>query len=79
MRFSDNRSSPHHLSEELLIVQDVLMSSTFVLLDLVLFSILFTILLSPVLKTFGFSILFFIGIYTFHAGVFFFLRKWLPS
>ncbi|WP_041580578.1 hypothetical protein [Bacillus sp. 1NLA3E] len=76
MRFLYNRPDPHQLSEELAMVQDIMLSSTFVLLDLVFFSFLFTVLLSPVLKTLSLSILFFISIYIFHAGLFFLLKRW---
>ena len=78
MRVFYNRPSPDQISEELLIVQDVLTSYAFVYLDIAVFSLLFTLFLTPVLKTISFSILFFIGAYACQVGLFALIKKWLP-
>lgn len=76
MRLLFNRANPQHLTKELEAVQDVMSSKLFVLLDILVISLLLTVLLLPMLKTIGFSILFFIVSYIFNVGLFFLIRKW---
>jgi hypothetical protein len=73
MRFLYKRPRMEHVREELNTVMDVMVSDVFVYLDLFLFSLIFTFLLSPVLHSLAFSILFFLGSYSIFACVYFFL------
>jgi hypothetical protein len=59
-----------HIQEELNTVMEVMISDVFIYLDLVVFSFIFTILLSSTLHSLAMSILFFLGSYSFFACVY---------
>lgn len=58
MRFLYKRQQMEAIHEELEAVMEVMASDLFVYLDLFVFSLIFTLLLSPIIKTLALSILF---------------------
>lgn len=63
MRSLYKRPQMEAIQEELESVMEVMASDLFVYLDLFVFSLIFTLLLSPVFKTVGLSLLFLIACY----------------
>jgi uncharacterized membrane protein (DUF373 family) len=73
MRFLYKRPRMEQIHEELNTVMDVMVSDIFIYLDLFLFSLIFTLLLSSVLHTLTLSILFFFVCYSLFSGIYFFV------
>ena len=65
MRFLYKRPRMEDVQEELNTLMDLMVSKTFVIIDLFWCCLIFTLLLSPVLPTVTMSILFFCGSYVF--------------
>ncbi|MFL6558756.1 MAG: hypothetical protein ACJ8MO_21890 [Bacillus sp. (in: firmicutes)] len=72
MRFLYKRPRMEQIHEELNTVMDVMVSDIFIYLDLFLFSLIFTLLLSSVLQTLTLSIVFFFVCYSLFSGIYFF-------
>ncbi|MCM3566881.1 hypothetical protein [Neobacillus mesonae] len=75
MRFLYKRPKAELVYEELQDVLDVMACDIFILLDLFWFSLIFTILLAPIIPSLGYSILFLIASYSLFSGLYFFLIK----
>ncbi|MEH7109441.1 hypothetical protein [Bacillus sp. JJ1764] len=73
MRFLYKRPKMEAVQEELNTVLEVLGSEVFVFLDFILFSIILTLLLVPVLKSLAVSIIFFIICYSFLSSLYIFV------
>ena len=73
MRFLYKRPRMEQIHEELNTVMDVMVSDFFIYLDLFVFSLIFTLLLSPVMPSLAFSILFFCGSYGLFSSIYFFV------
>ena len=73
MRFLYKRPRLDQVSEELEILMEVMVSDVFIYLDLFLFSVIFTLLLSPVIPSFTFAILFFLACYSMFCSVYYFI------
>ncbi|MEH7305023.1 hypothetical protein [Neobacillus drentensis] len=73
MRFLYKRPRMEQIDEELNTVMDVMVSDVFVYLDLFVFSLIFTFLLSSVWHSLALSILFFLGTYSLFSCVYFFI------
>jgi hypothetical protein len=63
MRFLYKRPRMEHIHDELNTVMEVMVSDVFIYLDLFVFSLIFTLLLSSVLHSLALSILFFVICY----------------
>jgi hypothetical protein len=72
MRFLYKRPRMEDVSEELSIIMELMVSKTFVMIDLFWLCLLFTLLLSPVLATVSMSILFFGGSFAFFNCIYFY-------
>ena len=72
MRFIYKRPRMEDVSEELSIIMELMVSKTFVMIDLFWLCLLFTLLLSPVLATVSMSILFFCGSFALFNGIYFY-------
>ncbi|MFP5107813.1 hypothetical protein ACSU6B_13675 [Neobacillus sp. C211] len=70
MRFLYKRPRIEHIQEELNTVMEVMVSDVFIYLDLFVFSLIFTMLLSSTLHSLAMSILFFIGCYSLFSCVY---------
>ena len=73
MRFLYKRPRMEHLQEELNTVMEVMVSDLFIYLDLFVFSLIFTMLLSSALHSLALAILFFFGCYSLFSCVYFFV------
>ncbi|WML40278.1 hypothetical protein RCG19_00905 [Neobacillus sp. OS1-2] len=73
MRFLYKRPRIEHVQEELDTLMEVMVSDLFVYLDLFVFSLIFTLLLSPAINSFALSILFFIAAYSLFTSLYYFL------
>ncbi|EKN69508.1 hypothetical protein BABA_08776 [Neobacillus bataviensis LMG 21833] len=73
MRFLYKRPRMEHVQEELDTLMEVMVSDLFIYLDLFLFSLIFTLLLSPIINSFALSILFFIAAYSLFSSLYYFL------
>jgi len=73
MRFLYKRPRMEQIHEELNTVMDVMVSDVFVYLDLFVFSLIFTFLLSPVWHSLALSVLFFLGTYSLFSCIYFFV------
>ncbi|MBT2737055.1 hypothetical protein QF028_001240 [Neobacillus sp. B4I6] len=73
MRFLYKRPRIEHIQEELNTVMEVMVSDVFIYLDLFVFSLIFTMLLSSTLHSLAMSILFFIGCYSLFSCVYLFV------
>ncbi len=71
MRFLYRRPKMDLINEELNTVMEVMVSDVFVYLDLFVFSLIFTLLLSPVLPSIAMSILFFLACYGLFSCLYF--------
>ncbi|MDQ1001868.1 hypothetical protein QFZ28_002268 [Neobacillus niacini] len=72
MRFIYKRPRMEDVSEELSIIMDIMVSKTFVMIDLFWLCLLFTLFLSPVLASFSMSVLFFCGSFALFASIYFY-------
>ncbi|WP_127487864.1 hypothetical protein [Neobacillus mesonae] len=75
MRFLYKRPKAELVYEELDDVMEVMASDVFILLDLLIFSLIFTFLLAPAIASLGLSLLFFIASYSLFSGLYFFVFK----
>lgn len=75
MRFLYKRPKVELVYDEIEDVLDVMASDVFILLDLFVFSLIFTFLLSPVIPTFGMKVLFFVICYSLFSSLYFFIFK----
>lgn len=73
MRFLYKRPRMEHIQEELNTVMEVMVSDVFIYLDIVVFSFIFTMLLSSALHSLALSILFFLGSYSLFSGIYVFV------
>ncbi|MCL6573764.1 MAG: hypothetical protein K6T88_19120 [Bacillus sp. (in: Bacteria)] len=73
MRFLYKRPRMEHITEELTTVMEVLVSDLFIYLDLFVFSLIFTLLLSPVIHSLALSILFCLVCYSIFAFLYYFV------
>ncbi|WP_251552364.1 hypothetical protein [Neobacillus muris] len=73
MRFLYKRSRVDLANEELNTVMDVVSSDLFIYLDLFVFSIIFTLLLSPAIASVSHMILFLVVCYSLFACVYYFV------
>ncbi|WP_413309300.1 hypothetical protein AA0X95_12555 [Bacillus sp. 1P10SD] len=73
MRFLYKRPRMEQIQEELNTVMEVMVSDLFIYLDLFIFSIIFTLLLFPVMHSLFMSILFFFAFYSLFACLYFFV------
>lgn len=73
MRFLYKRPRIEHVHEELNTLMELMVSDLFVYLDLFVFSLIFTILLSPVINSLVLSILFFLASYSLFSSLYYFL------
>ncbi|PGY14104.1 hypothetical protein SAMN05444673_4768 [Bacillus sp. OV166] len=73
MRFLYKRPRMEHIQEELNTVMEVMVSDVFIYLDLFVFSLIFTMLLSSTLHSLAMSILFFFGCYSLFSCVYLFV------
>ncbi|MDR7075383.1 antibiotic biosynthesis monooxygenase (ABM) superfamily enzyme [Neobacillus niacini] len=72
MRFLYRRPRLDEVSEELNLIMDLMLSKTFVMIDLFWLCLLFTLLLSPVLATVAMSILFFCSSFAVFCSIYLF-------
>jgi hypothetical protein len=72
MRFIYKRPRMEDVSEELSIIMDLMVSKTFVMIDLFWLCILFTLFLSPVLASVSMSVLFFCGSFALFSSIYFY-------
>jgi hypothetical protein len=80
MRFLYKRPRMEHIQEELNNVMEVMVSDIFIYLDLFIFSIIFTLLLFPVMHSLVMSILFFFTFYSLFACLYFFVfNRWMKK
>jgi hypothetical protein len=70
MRFLYKRPRMEHIHDELNTVMEVMVSDVFIYLDLFVFSLIFTLLLSSVLHSLALSILFFVICYSLFSCVY---------
>ncbi len=75
MRFLYKRPKIELIYEELNDVFEVMASDTFIFLDLFIFSLIFTLLLSSVIPTLALSVLFLILCYSLFSSLYFFIIK----
>jgi hypothetical protein len=75
MRFRYKRPKIDDVREELTTLIDVMSSTSFIFVDLFVYSFFFTLLLSPVLHTLANSVLFFGGCYIFFTSLYYFIFK----
>lgn len=73
MRFLIKRPRIQDVKTELKTVMEVMVSDLFIVLDLLLFCLIFTVLLFPVLQSLLLSFLFFSGTYVFFLICYFFV------
>jgi hypothetical protein len=73
MRFLNKRPKIDEVRDELNTVMEVMESDYFVVLDLLLFSIIFTLLLSPSIQSLKLSVLIFCGNFGIFTGLYFFI------
>ncbi|SDL91883.1 hypothetical protein SAMN05443253_101155 [Bacillus sp. OK048] len=73
MRFLYKRPRMEDVSEELNLIMDLMVSKTFVIMDLFWLCLLFTLLLSPVLATVSMSVIFFCASFAFFNALYFYL------
>ncbi|WHY75785.1 hypothetical protein QNH20_16845 [Neobacillus sp. WH10] len=73
MRFLYKRPRIENVREELNTLMELMVSDLFVYLDLFVFSLIFTMLLSPVIKSLALSILFFLASYCLFSSLYYFL------
>lgn len=73
MRFLYKRPQMDAIQEELDTLMEVMASDLFIYLDLLVFSLVFTLLLSPVLKTLTLSVLFLAACYGLFSFIYFFM------
>jgi len=73
MRFLYKRPKIEHVREELNTLMEVMVSDHFVYLDLFVFSLIFTMLLSPAINSLAMSILFFFASYSLFSCLYYFL------
>jgi hypothetical protein len=71
MRFLYKRPKLKEVEEDIASLFEVMGSSLFILLDLIVFSIIFTLLMQHVLQTFFLASLFFIGIFSIFSCLYF--------
>ncbi|MDE3839289.1 hypothetical protein C0966_07970 [Bacillus methanolicus] len=76
MRFLYGRTSPKRLAAELEAVQSTMLSSYFIIVDLLIFSVFFTILLMKIFHSFLSALAFCLALYFFGIILFLILRKW---
>jgi hypothetical protein len=70
MRFLYKRPRLEHVHDEVNTVMEVMVSDVFIYLDLFVFSLIFTLLLSSVLHSLALSILFFVVCYSLFASIY---------
>lgn len=75
MRFLYKRPKVELVYEELTDVMDVMASDFFIFLDLLVFSLIFTLFLTPVFHSLSLSIFFFIGCYSLFSSFYYFVVK----
>ncbi|MGG1674705.1 hypothetical protein ACIFOT_03030 [Neobacillus sp. NRS-1170] len=73
MRFLYKRPKMKLIDEEINDVLEVMSASAFIYLDLLVFSLIFTLLLVPVLHSIGLSILFFIACFILFSSLYYFV------
>ncbi|MFB3163071.1 hypothetical protein P5G62_003680 [Neobacillus sp. 179-C4.2 HS] len=73
MRFIYKRPRMEDVSEELSIIMDLMVSKTFVMIDLFWLCLLFTLFLSPVLASVSIAVLFFSGSFALFSSIYFYL------
>ncbi|MCM3724313.1 hypothetical protein M3226_01170 [Neobacillus cucumis] len=73
MRFLYKRPKLDQVSEELETLMEVMVSDLFIYLDLFIFSIIFTIFLSPVIPSLTMALLFFVASYSFFGCLYYFV------
>ncbi|WP_042457583.1 hypothetical protein [Neobacillus dielmonensis] len=73
MRFLYKRPKMDLVSEELITVMQVMSSDVFIYLDLFVFSLIFTLLLSPALASVSHMILFLVVCYCLLASIYYFI------
>jgi hypothetical protein len=73
MRFFYKRPRLDHVSEELETLMDVMVSNLFIYLDLLVFSFIFTMFLSPVFQSVSIAILFFLVSYSFFGSLYYYV------
>ncbi|OIK15421.1 hypothetical protein BIV60_09725 [Bacillus sp. MUM 116] len=75
MRFLYKRPKMEQVNEELDTLMDVMSSDIFILLDLFWLSLIFSLLLTPVLQTVPHFIVFFLSSYVLFTSVYLFIFK----
>jgi hypothetical protein len=73
MRFIYKRPRMEDVSEEISIIMDLMVSKTFVMIDLFWLCLLFTLFLSPSLASVSMSVLFFCGTFALFSSIYFYL------
>ncbi|WP_462411948.1 hypothetical protein [Neobacillus sp. Marseille-QA0830] len=73
MRFLYKRPRMEFIQEELNTVMEVMSSDVFIYLDLFVFSLIFTLLLSPAIASVSHMILFLVICYSLFASVYYFI------
>ncbi|MED4226771.1 hypothetical protein [Neobacillus cucumis] len=73
MRFFYKRPNPKSVSEELETLMEVMVSDMFIYLDLFIFSLIFTMFMSPVIPSLFMKILFFLSSYAFFYSLYYFI------
>jgi len=77
MRFLYKRPKIELIQEELDLVLNIMASDLFIMLDLLIFSAIFTLLIYPAISSILFSIGFFSATYGLFCGLYFFIFKGL--
>ncbi|HEY2421104.1 MAG TPA: hypothetical protein VGI04_06805 [Neobacillus sp.] len=75
MRFRYKRPKIDEVGDELSTLMDVMCSDLFIFIDLLLYSLIFTLFLTPILHTLTVSVLFFGSCYIFFLSVYIFIFK----
>lgn len=75
MRFLYKRPRIEDMNDELITVMEVMVSDLFIYLDLFVFSLIFTLMLSHVIGSLALSILFFFSCYALFSCVYYFVFK----
>ncbi|WML47782.1 hypothetical protein RCG23_20990 [Neobacillus sp. PS3-34] len=73
MRFLFKRPKMEEISEELESVLNVMQSGLFVYIDLIVYSLIFSFLLLPILHSLKSDVLFFVCIYIFFSSLYYFV------
>jgi hypothetical protein len=73
MRFFYKRPKLKSVSKELETLMEVMVSDMFIYLDLFIFSLIFTMFLSPVLTSLFMKILLFLASYSFFCSLYYFI------